>query len=585
MNKLDKQMRYEFVDEPCRNFNILGSTTIMDPKDGREKIVLSNFAAGATGNVIFIDSLTGEGEAIRLPGDNGAWATLNLNNDKLLIGTCAQSGYLHCLDLKSRIWAEPLRDEHETYIWNLTLGSDGMVYGGTYPGCSLLRYDPERHVLENMGKVSDSSQNLYSRQVTGELPGYILILGGFDTPFLTAWNMETREFKPFGNPDTVGSFKEVNDEFICVSGKNEGELYYYDSRTFEPIQNRSLDNQVAASKGLKLKDGRIGGVRGQDYFILNKEGDKPLYQRIPTPAPATHIHTIISDAHGNIWGACGFGQTIFCYRPEEKSYWNSSVICNNGGEVYGMSFVGNQLYMSAYSGGDHVVYNIDNPWNQLDNVNPVTLQAVAPDLIRPTGRTLIGPDGGVWTGWSAKYGTYGGGLSRIDVYSQEVASWYDPIPCQQVAGLAADNRYLYFTTNGGASGLPYNKEVICHFAVWSTDGRLVYKQAFAEGIKLDAVLAVGGRVLVKTGDAIQIFDPGSMSFAQTVSVGEACSWMIKVDDEHAAAFCGRHVYSINSRTGDCKLLSELPGEAGTAAITPKGDIYFAYGTALYKLTQ
>ena len=43
-------MGIECLGEPCRNFNILGSTTIVDPVDGLEKVVLSNFAAGAVGN-------------------------------------------------------------------------------------------------------------------------------------------------------------------------------------------------------------------------------------------------------------------------------------------------------------------------------------------------------------------------------------------------------------------------------------------------------------------------------------------------------------------------------------------------------
>ncbi|MEZ4637821.1 MAG: hypothetical protein R2856_23170 [Caldilineaceae bacterium] len=37
-------MQPELIGQPCRNFNILGSTCLDDPPDGREKVVLSNFA-------------------------------------------------------------------------------------------------------------------------------------------------------------------------------------------------------------------------------------------------------------------------------------------------------------------------------------------------------------------------------------------------------------------------------------------------------------------------------------------------------------------------------------------------------------
>ena len=65
-------METESLGQPCRNFQILGIGSFIDPVDGREKVVLSNFAAGATGNLILIDPASGEGEDIPLPGDSGA---------------------------------------------------------------------------------------------------------------------------------------------------------------------------------------------------------------------------------------------------------------------------------------------------------------------------------------------------------------------------------------------------------------------------------------------------------------------------------------------------------------------------------
>jgi hypothetical protein len=177
----NKKVKYEYLCDPCRNFCILGAITIRDPKDDREKVVLSSFVSGGTGGLVFIDPETQLGEWIELPGDEGAWALLSLDDKKLLVGTCGLKGYLHCLDLTSRTWAEPLRNENETYIWNLVQGSDGMVYGGTWPGCVLLQYDPEKHVLKNMGKMSRHSGNMYSRTVWS-VRNYIFINCGMEKP-------------------------------------------------------------------------------------------------------------------------------------------------------------------------------------------------------------------------------------------------------------------------------------------------------------------------------------------------------------------------------------------------------------------
>ena len=59
-----KDKNWKYLGQPCRNFNILATAVITDPVDGKEKFVLSNFAAGETGNIIFIDP-----QLIRQPAD------------------------------------------------------------------------------------------------------------------------------------------------------------------------------------------------------------------------------------------------------------------------------------------------------------------------------------------------------------------------------------------------------------------------------------------------------------------------------------------------------------------------------------
>ncbi len=81
-------MKYSYLVDPCRNFCILASITIVDPKDGNEKVVLSSHVSGRTGGLVFIDPQKGEGEWVQFPGDEGAWALMNLNNESILVGTC-----------------------------------------------------------------------------------------------------------------------------------------------------------------------------------------------------------------------------------------------------------------------------------------------------------------------------------------------------------------------------------------------------------------------------------------------------------------------------------------------------------------
>ncbi len=581
-------METESLGQPCRNFQILGIGSFIDPVDGLEKVVLSNFAAGATGNLILIDPASGEGEDIPLPGDSGAWAVLNWRDEKLLIGTCGTYGYLHCLDLASRTWAEPLRDPDEAYIWNLCIGSDGLVYGGTYPGCVLLRYDPHRHELQNMGRMSDESDNLYSRMVYGGVPGHILVSCGTANPHQTLWNIESGQTQSLG--PTGAAVRGVGDGFISLQSGDQAVCY--DSATFERLeQDRSdqLTNPPAPPSrygGMWVHTPLASGSwlvnRGQEYYVDDGGHEAPELCPIPAQRPATQILTITADEAGNIWGAAGFGQTIFRHEPDTRTSWNSQVVTDNSGEVYGMAFAHGRLYLATYSGGDHVVYDPASEWGQLDNSNPVTLESVSPRLIRPSGKSVVGPDGHVWSGWMAAYGVYGGGLSKIDVDTHEMSCWYDPVPEQAVMSVAADATSLYFITGGQANGLA-PKTVEPHFVVWDCTGRITWQHEFDIGTSLTSVAATGGDyVAIAIGDAVQFYRPASQRLDRPIPVGAPIRYVASLPDGCIAAFSEDHVWRIVPTTGQVEDVGDTPGRVNSMAVTAAGVIYLAVGTELVR---
>ena len=592
---------YSLVGQPCRNFNILGSLPILDPRDDREKMVLSNFAAGSTGNLIFVDPETGMGESVPLPVDDGVWALLSLNDETLLVGTCPRGGYLHRLDLATRTWAEPLRCPTETYIWNLCQGDDGLIYGGTYPGCVLLRYDPVAHELVNVGRMSTDEANLYSRFVYA-IPGHILVECWSAAHHLTLYELATGATKPFG--EAGAKVKLITNEFICTvttvtTGTSErnatlvpgDQLHFYDTQTLVPLPDCSeqLPAEVAMPySGVRhlhtLHDGRYFGVRGQECFVMAPGEAQPSLHPIPTARPPTRIHTITAAPDGKIWGSCGFGQTIFSCNPADGTYWNSNAVCDRGGEVYGMAFAYDCLYLSAYSGGDHIVYNPTQPWDQVNNQNPQTLESVGPGLIRPEANSVIGPDGHFWTGWMAEYGRYGGGLSRVHTGDGTVTVWQDPVPGQALIGLTADQRYLYFTTGGSGNGLAPKVEPFT-FVVWSAEKGKVWETQFATGQKLGRLCATADYVVVLVDEAIQIFDPLALGWRQSMALTEACNTLLALADGTVLLFGKSTLWRFDPRRCKLSALAELPGPVSTTTLTSDGIVYFASGVNLYRMSE
>jgi len=599
-------LNYKYLGEPCRNFCILASIQITDPMDGREKIVLSSFVSGGTGRLIFIDIQSGSGESIGLPGDEGAWALLCLNNGKLLVGTCGLKGYLHCLDLKSRKWAESFRDENESYIWNLTLGSDGMVYGGTYPGCVLFRYNPEKHSFDNMGKMSPYVNNQYSRLVFGDVPGRIFINCGFEKPHVSVYDLKTCTVKPFGKEGAA--IKDVNKDFICtVTGD---EMDFYDPATLgqmnktlsiSNLKSLQLEDETPisafihkivnpdrdvrlpedAGKILSFRNGDKAGVRGQEYFYIKKEDAGVQLKPIPVEAPATQILTLTSAHDGKLWGSSNFGQTIFSYDPADGTYWNSAAVCSRGGEVYGIRVIDGKVFMAAYAGGDHIVYDPAKPWDQMNNTNPVTLAQAGPDLIRPHGKSVIGPDGAFWTGWTAKYGVYGGGLTRVDTKTYEMKLWYDPIPEQSIEALAAGGKYLYFTTSGRGNGLK-TKTGSFYLGVWDPEGELINRIQLPQG-EPGCLEVAGDYGVVAINKELKVFECNSMEFCSTIKLKDTCTCMIKTSENKVLVFCGAELFILDPANGENRLAGKLPGTVKTAAVNGNGEIFFPVISQLYKL--
>lgn len=601
----------EHLGQPSRNFCIFSSLLLTDPHDGKEKLVLANYADGGCGEVILIDLVTNEAESILFPGkgDFGAWALWNWRNEFLVVGTCSQEGYILRLDLRTREWAEPLQDPGEKYIWQWTEGSDGKLYGCTYPGCALLQYDPVSHVLVNLGRASSNERNMYSRTISGGIPGKIVISVGFDQPHLTVWDIASETFTEITHIAELANVPaiailESNPGYVKLNAG--GTEVFLDSRTFEPIGKPvNADRRVTelSPDGRRsypvhrLESGEFIGVRGQEYFVMKEDGSDVRLFPIRTSAPATRIHALTTDDAGRVWGASALGQTIFRMNPEmvaaiEASFWNSPSVCDGNGEVFGMLFVNGKLYMSSYSGGELVEYDPMQPWNQLEQINPRTVYRVGPRWIRPEAGGVIGPDGAMWVGWAARYGVYGGGISRLEWIDGNAAgngtTWDSPVEGHKVSGMAADEQHLYFVTMSGGNGVKEKEGEPYYFFVWSPETGEVHRERCEKRFDggLGAIAALPGSVWLQAGDMLRIFDTERMQFIADLDIGAPCTCLIADAERHRIlAFCGDRLVSVCGHTRNAETVCGLPGPIHVAALAPEGHVYFAHNKDLYRLTD
>ena len=246
--------------------------------------------------------------------------------------------------------------------------------------------------------------------------------------------------------------------------------------------------------------------------------------------------------------------------------------------------------MTSYAGGDHLVYDPREPWNLSDDVNPRSLGSVAPEMIRPHAKSVLGADGGVWTGWYANYGSYGGGVSRIDPDTLEVKSWFDLIPGQAVEHIAAGKDALFIVTSGEASGMARRADCF-HVAKLDFAGNILCKKAFPAGITFRRVAAADGKVYATLQDPekdesrIWIGDEATLEELRSVVVGDAAQQITDVLlwEDRLLTFSDSEarLYALP----ECRLLDScsIPGWVGTSARTEGGQIFCAIRRTLYRV--
>ncbi len=540
------QTRY--LDKPCRNFCILSAEPFTDPRDGLAKFAVVSFVNFANGVLYLVDPRGNTAESYELPADNGAWALHNHRDRYLVIGTCAEGAYIHRFDLAARCFDRSVQVEGETYVWDLVDGGDGYLYGDTYSGCKLFRCDPEGMTVEDLGRVSPNPKNLYTQNLR-VLPGYVLV---------DALQAERGTWV----------YRQSDGRLLPLA--QAGELP-------DASQSRSKTNP----KQFALPDGSTVSINGQEYEFT-EPGGTPIRRRIPGQPPATGIHSLCGDGDRTIWGTTVFGLTFFRYDTATGAYENTgNAVAQGGGEFYGSRVLDGKLYLTSYSDGYHVVYDPLQPWNAQENENPRILRRIAPDYIRPHGRTVIGPGKKLWTGWLSPYGTYGGALSRIDPADGSVTVF--PVGDRGVASVAADDERIYYATFGHGNGMPDAEGPFSLVSV-DPDGKELARAQLPDGTVPSCVYTdtQTDRLLLCSNTDCTVRRRDTLEPVGTLPL-KGCQCIVRWGSM-LICFAGEDIFEADPEKGTCTRIAGTR-EPVRAAWAQGDAVYFGCGTELWKLTR
>lgn len=601
---------------------------VRDRSTNREVLVLANTNEDAGMELLFVDFARSAGRAYRAPAGQGAWALNEVSGDRLIVGTYYDGTFM-VFDLNKMKFVKAVPFPGESYIWNFEVGSDGRVYGGTYPGGKLGALDLSTYSVEDCG--APAPPNHYLRLVSALPDGRILCYFMFDKWTSIIYDPSTKQFGPM--PEKLkgvkgagvswggfylsgsyafdaGSLDRVDPYPFPTPPADKGGwgivpyittpdmLFYQQGQAIYRLPKGASQASLIADMDLKggrliaaTSKGNVLGVRGQDYFIISQGDSKLDLKPIPVESSPRPIMFLRTDPNGRLWGGPEFGQTLFYTYPATGKTVNTGAICDAGGEVYDAAFAGGKVYAAAYSGGNIVQYDPQAPWDQFGNVNPKTIASLsAKGYIRPTGGITPGTDGKLYSGWMASYGKYGGAVAITDPATGDTELIENPLGEQAINSVAVAGTRLYVGTNLGANGLPSKTGEPAWFGVIDLTTRKVdFKRDFpdASGIRVLTCGAKSKRVLLAADKALRIFDPVTKGFVDPPPDTPAFTgYSVGITAEGNVVY-GSEKSIVEFDMGRCvaRKIVDAPRNVVNVAVGPDDMVFCTCGPDLYRVKK
>lgn len=612
------------LGQPCRARQVLAGRVVVDRENGRELLVLTNMNETTGMELVFVDFEENTARVVHAPAGSGSWALNEVPGDRLVVGTY-YDGMFMVFDLRTMSFIKTAQFPGESYIWNLTMGKDGRIYGGTYGNGKLGALDLSTYAVEDCG--APVPPNMYLRLVSALPDGRILCSFGMEQPTTRIYDPATKVFSEV--PETLkgvtmgvtwhGYFlagnavfqgpncERVAPPFPVPAGGWSVNAYATTERLLVLSEGSTIYEFAEGQKELTrvcaidlrggtvyapAKDGRLLGVRGQDYFVL-KPGDETLeLKRIPGESDARPALFLRVDPSGVVWGGPHFGQTLFSLNPKTGEAANTGAVCDGGGEVYDVAFLGGKVYAAAYAGGDIVEYDPSRPWDQwhLTNPRPV-VQVNKYGYIRPTGGILTGPDKKLYSGWMAQYGKYGGAVAITDPATGATEVIENPLGELAVSGLALDGGLIYVGTCLSANGLPKKENDVAGFgAIDPVSKAAVFKETFEKAESVSHLACVKGRraIVMAVDGAVRVYDVENKKMLPAADLPAVTSRSILAKDDGTLVYGHqKSLIQVNFAKGleqpEAAAIAEIPAQADAIALGNEGEIYVACGGDVYRI--
>ncbi|GAA0878590.1 hypothetical protein GCM10009119_15580 [Algoriphagus jejuensis] len=438
-----------------------------------------------------------------LPKADGAW-DLAQSSDGTLYAPGANGSLFAHTPGTQEVTDLGVALEGETYLWSLTPGEAGEVFGATYPGCRVFRYHPkdgfsdvgrgalvekenyvrslafypktgmlyagvgsQAHLIEIDPKTGAKTEILPEKFKNYEfvygleiVPGkdgndrlFALITNGSIT---LVYNLKTRGFE-----------QEIEGmDMRAIAGDQDGKAVYYTSkstlRSFDPAENETTSQvfgeEVGTANAFKIaEDGQVYFLTsGANLFAFDPSDNSLEKTKLKIPAQPIPIHSLLTAPDGKIWSGGYLAGGNATFDPATATH----TFLPGLDQTEAMTVQGDQLFFGVYPKGKFYVFDTKQEWKPKEG-NPKFLGQTEgqsrsfAQVSIPERRLMV-------FGMIPEYGKLGGAMATYDLAKEELKFFDSPVAKQSIASLIYTENYVLggTTISGGLGKAPETKEAV-----------------------------------------------------------------------------------------------------------------------------
>jgi streptogramin lyase len=566
-----------------------------------------------------------------MPGANGAWGAVTAADGSVYLATENNGKLFRYLPKENQIRDLGRALPDQTFLWNLTRGDGNSIFGCTYPGCRVFRYDPTTGFSDLTGAPIVPGEQ-YARTLAYDAETSTLYVGVGVRPHLIEINLKTKQQRDILPPEfhtaqTAYSLSLVGPRLFVMLHPQErtivlncqtlqvetsfdttglyqltspaspydGSVYYvHEGSLMHFVSGKPNEKILACSEPLAFTWLKFDE---SELVIFNKSGQliryhpptgRSIIRQLRAPEEPARIQSIFPGPDNRMWMGGYLAGAIVAFDPTTRK----TAQLKGFTQAESGSPLGRTMYFGVYPHCQFYAFDTAQPCN-LANNNPKKIgELLAHNQSRPVATLAVESLNKVFIANIPEYGALGGGLGIYDATADRLTCHENLITDQSIVSLLyCPDLLVGGTSISGGLGIKPTQTQAKLFLYDPTNGKIIFETVPVPGKPIVSGLTLGpdGHVWAIAAGTLFAFDLQSRQvlFRKELfplDYSDKTLWrdayMVCHKDGHLYATEAGRFFRIDPVTQSVTILKETgPDLLSTDA---SGNLYFAQGTNLWQ---